>query len=119
MDRNEFYEQMRKKIEENLPESILAEGELVIKEARKNNDVMMHGIMIFCIVFLLKSLTFARLCSPRYISCSFPRFHAACGYSVHVCCLKRQAPSDSFYIYLVIYLSLSVSQRVSEGWGVM
>ena len=56
---------MRKKIEENLPESILAEGELVIKEARKNNDVMMHGIMIFCIVFLLKSLTFARLCSPR------------------------------------------------------
>ena len=31
MDRNEFYEQMRKKIEENLPESILAEGELVIK----------------------------------------------------------------------------------------
>lgn len=46
MDRNEFYEQMRKKIEENLPESILAEGELVIKEARKNNDVMMHGIMI-------------------------------------------------------------------------
>ena len=46
MDRNEFYEQMRKKIEGNLPESILAEGELVIKEARKNNDVMMHGIMI-------------------------------------------------------------------------
>ena len=46
MDRNEFYEQMRKKIEENLPESVLAEGELVIKEARKNNDVMMHGIMI-------------------------------------------------------------------------
>ena len=46
MDRNEFYEQMRKKIEENLPESILAEGGLVIKEARKNNDVMMHGIMI-------------------------------------------------------------------------
>ena len=46
MDRNEFYEQMRKKIEENLPESILAEGKLVIKEARKNNDVMMHGIMI-------------------------------------------------------------------------
>lgn len=37
---------MRKKIEGNLPESILAEGELVIKEARKNNDVMMHGIMI-------------------------------------------------------------------------
>lgn len=37
---------MRKKIEENLPESILAEGKLVIKEARKNNDVMMHGIMI-------------------------------------------------------------------------
>ena len=35
-----------KKIEGNLPESILAEGELVIKEARKNNDVMMHGIMI-------------------------------------------------------------------------
>ena len=33
MDRNEFYEQMRKKIEENLPESILAEGELVIKPA--------------------------------------------------------------------------------------
>ena len=61
MDRNEFYEQMRKKIEENLPEIILAEGELVIKEARKNNDAMMHGIMIFCIVFLLKSLTFARL----------------------------------------------------------
>lgn len=46
MDRNEFYESMRKKIEGNLPESILAEGELVIKEARKNNDVMMHGIMI-------------------------------------------------------------------------
>ena len=61
MEKNEFYESMRKKIEENLPESILAEGELVIKEARKNNDVMMHGIMIFCIVFLLKSLTFARL----------------------------------------------------------
>ena len=119
MDRNEFYEQMRKKIEENLSESILAEGELVIKEARKNNDVMMHGIMIFCIVFLLKSLTFARLCSPRYISCSFPRFHAACGYGVHVCCRTRQIPSDSFYIYLVIYLSLSESQRVSEGWGVM
>ena len=52
---------MRKKIEENLPESILSEGELVIKEARKNNDIMMHGIIIFCIVFLLKSLTFARL----------------------------------------------------------
>ena len=46
MEKNEFYESMRKKIEENLPESILAEGELVIKEARKNNDVMMHGIMI-------------------------------------------------------------------------
>ena len=43
MDRNEFYESMRKKIEGNLPESILAEGELVIKEARRNNDVMMHG----------------------------------------------------------------------------
>ena len=46
MEKNEFYESMRKKIEGNLPESILAEGELVIKEARKNNDVMMHGIMI-------------------------------------------------------------------------
>ncbi len=46
MDRNEFYEGMRKRIEGNLPESILAEGELLIKEARKNNDVMMHGIMI-------------------------------------------------------------------------
>ena len=46
MEKNEFYESMRKKIEENLPESILAEGKLVIKEARKNNDVMMHGIMI-------------------------------------------------------------------------
>ena len=46
MKKNEFYESMRKKIEENLPESILAEGKLVIKEARKNNDVMMHGIMI-------------------------------------------------------------------------
>ena len=37
---------------------------------------------------------------------------------MHVCCRKKQVPSDSFYIYLVIYLSLSVSQRVSEGWGV-
>lgn len=46
MEKNEFYESMRKKIEGNLPESILAEGELVIKEARRNNDVMMHGIMI-------------------------------------------------------------------------
>ena len=35
MDRNEFYEQMRKKIEENLPESILAEGELVIKRQER------------------------------------------------------------------------------------
>ena len=46
MEKNEFYESMRKKIEEKLPENIRAEGKLVIKEARKNNDVMMHGIMI-------------------------------------------------------------------------
>ena len=62
MDRNEFYEQMRKKIEENLPESILAEGELVIKEARKNNDVMMHGIMISreCLEKMQKSIRTGR-----------------------------------------------------------
>ena len=44
MDRNEFYEQMRKKIEENLPESILAEGELVIKEARRH-DARDHDLL--------------------------------------------------------------------------
>lgn len=46
MSRNEFYEQMRTLIEEKLPEGILAEGKLVLKEVRKNNDVMMQGIMI-------------------------------------------------------------------------
>ena len=46
MEKKEFYESMRKKIEEKLPENIRAEGKLAIKEARKNNDVMMHGIMI-------------------------------------------------------------------------
>lgn len=58
MEKNEFYESMRKKIEGNLPESILAEGELVIKEARKNNDVMMHGIMISreCLEKMQKSI---------------------------------------------------------------
>ena len=62
MDRNEFYEQMRKKIEENLPESILAEGKLVIKEARKNNDVMMHGIMTSreCLEKMQKSIRAGR-----------------------------------------------------------
>ena len=34
MEKNEFYESMRKKIEGNLPEIILAEGKLVINEAR-------------------------------------------------------------------------------------
>ena len=110
MDRNEFYEQMRKKIEENLPESILAEGELVIKEARKNNDVIMHGIMIFCIVFLLKSLTFARLCSPRYISCSFPRFHAACG-------LRKYTFSGDSWEKILSQVFPKFSPNFSEKYG--
>ena len=46
MGRNEFFEKMRDLIEERLPESILAEGKVVISESRKNNDVIMHGIMI-------------------------------------------------------------------------
>ena len=110
MDRNEFYEQMRKKIEENLPESILAEGELVIKEARKNNDVRMHGIMIFCIVFLLKSLTFARLCSPRYISCSLSKISCSLRITkIHV--FRRFLGKDTFPSFS------QISPNFSEKYG--
>lgn len=46
MEKDVFYEEMRKELEERLPEHIRREGKPVLREFCKNNDTVLHGILI-------------------------------------------------------------------------